>query len=154
MSDVMTCCSVKLQLICLRIWYHSIRHASWPIENQREKLLNAPPPDMPTNSVKPYQACLCYVANVTFKFAEPVPLCVESCNCNKYACWASAVECCCKMNAYSISMPANHLLLNPACMISGASLSAIPACVVPHYQPCLLLWCLNIGHACWCGASL
>ena len=165
MTDVMTSCSVKLQLICLRIWYHSFRHASWPIETQREKLLNAPPPDMPTNSVKPYQACLCYVANVTFKFAEPVPLCVESCNCNKYACWASAVECRCEMNAYSISMPVNHLPLNPACMIKwgfsichtcmcGVSLSAMSAVVVPHYRSCLLACSLIIGHIFWCGTLL
>ena len=26
--------------------------------------------------------------------------------------------------------------------------------MVPHYQPCLLLWCLTIGHVFWCGASL
>ena len=25
--------------------------------------------------------------------------------------------------------------------------------VVPHYQPCLLVCCLTIGHAFWCGAS-
>ena len=46
----------------------------------------------------------------------------------------------------------------------GASLSAMPAGVlphfrfipsgvVPHYQPCLLVCCLTIGHAFWCGAS-
>ena len=26
--------------------------------------------------------------------------------------------------------------------------------MAPHYQPCLLVWCLTIGHAFWCGASL
>ena len=26
--------------------------------------------------------------------------------------------------------------------------------VVPHYRQCLLVWCLTISHACWCGASL
>ena len=25
--------------------------------------------------------------------------------------------------------------------------------MVPHYQPCLLVCCLTIGHAFWCGAS-
>ena len=25
--------------------------------------------------------------------------------------------------------------------------------VVPHYQPCLLVSCLTLGHAFWCGAS-
>ena len=30
----------------------------------------------------------------------------------------------------------------------------MPSGVVPHYQPCLLVLCLTIGHALWCGASL
>ena len=29
----------------------------------------------------------------------------------------------------------------------------MPSGVVPHYQPCLLVCCLTIGHAFWCGAS-
>ena len=37
-------CSVKLQQICLRTWYYSIKHASWSIGNQREKLLDRCPP--------------------------------------------------------------------------------------------------------------
>ena len=34
------------------------------------------------------------------------------------------------------------------------SLFAIPACMVSHYQPCLLVCSLTIGHAFWCDASL
>ena len=30
----------------------------------------------------------------------------------------------------------------------------MPAGVVPHKQQCLLMWCLNIGHGCWCGTSI
>ena len=30
----------------------------------------------------------------------------------------------------------------------------MPSGMVPHYQLCLLLWCLTIGHVFWCGASL
>ena len=30
----------------------------------------------------------------------------------------------------------------------------MPFGLVPYYQPCMLLWCLTIGHAFWCGASL
>ena len=30
----------------------------------------------------------------------------------------------------------------------------MPSGVVPHYQPCLLVCCLTIGHAFWYGASL
>ena len=29
----------------------------------------------------------------------------------------------------------------------------MPSGVVPHYQPCLLVCCLTIGHAFWCSAS-
>ena len=47
----------------------------------------------------------------------------------------------------------------------GVSLSAVPAGVMPHYRPYLLMWylnispavlmwCLSVGHAFWCGASL
>ena len=30
----------------------------------------------------------------------------------------------------------------------------MPSGVVPHYSPCLLVLCLTIAHAFWCGASL
>ena len=33
------------------------------------------------------------------------------------------------------------------------SLSAVPAGVVSHYRPCVLVLCLTISCACWCGAS-
>ena len=36
-------CLVKLQQICLRTWYYSMKHASWSIGNQREKLLDRCP---------------------------------------------------------------------------------------------------------------
>ena len=26
--------------------------------------------------------------------------------------------------------------------------------LVPHYQQCLYVWCLSIGHACWRGTSI
>ena len=29
----------------------------------------------------------------------------------------------------------------------------MPSGLVPHYQPCLLVCCLTIDHAFWCGAS-
>ena len=29
----------------------------------------------------------------------------------------------------------------------------MPSGVVSYYQPCLLVYCLTIGHAFWCGAS-
>ena len=30
----------------------------------------------------------------------------------------------------------------------------MPSVVLPHWRPCLLVGCLTIGHACWCGTSL
>ena len=36
----------------------------------------------------------------------------------------------------------------------GASLSALPVVVVPHYRSCLLAWYLTIGHACWSIATV
>ena len=35
----------------------------------------------------------------------------------------------------------------------GASLSALPGGVVPHYRPCLLALYLTISHACWSIAT-
>ena len=83
--------------------------------------------------------------------------------------------------AYLMSAAARWMLagsspLNPTCKLVlcfsightwwyGASLSAKPADVMPHYRPyllmlclniisALLVWCLSIDHAFWCGASL
>ena len=48
-------CLVKLQQICLRTWYYSIKLASWSIEiKEKSYSTNAPPLDMPTNTVKLY----------------------------------------------------------------------------------------------------
>ena len=85
----------------------------------------------------------------------------------KYAYWLSAA---------ARWMLAGSLPLNLACKLVlcfsichtcwyGVSLSAVPAGVMPHYRPYLLMWCLNIspaelvwclsvGHAFWCGVSL
>ena len=54
----------------------------------------------------------------------------------------------------SISMPADLLSLNTALCWRCASLSAIPAGMVSHYQPCLLVLCFIIGHAFSFGVSL
>ena len=103
------------------------------------------------------------------------------CGCTKYVFWSSItstnttavqtcllVECCARwvlagplqLNQYacrsfttqSVCLPIFCSFLH-ACWCC-ASLSAIPACMVSHYQPCLLVWSLTIGHAFWCDASL
>ena len=98
-------------------------------------------------------------------------LCRCICSCNIYACWPSVpvtntdavqtyllIECCVMMDAcWTVAT-------QPACLLTFchsilyfcwrcASLSAIPAGMVSHYQLCLLVWCLTISHTCWCGAS-
>ena len=57
--------------------------------------------------------------------------------CHIYACWPSVIS----------------ATISRACWCD-ASLLAIPSDVVPHYKPCLLVWCLSICHAFWCDASL
>ena len=121
---------------------------------------------MSTNTVEPYQAflllrCQC---NVTYMLAGPVPLRVESPQLQQiYLLRTSAtatntaavqtrllVECCCKMDACwavdtqsaCLSIFCHSILHDHWC---GGSISAIPAGVVSHYQPCLLMWCLTIA---------
>ena len=68
------CCSMKLRQICLRTWYHSIRHVS--IENQREKLLDRCPSIRHANlncETSGGQDC-CYVVIARYMPAGPVGL--------------------------------------------------------------------------------
>ena len=110
-----------------------------------------------------------YIANTTNMQCREL-LC--RCSCNIYACWPSVtttnttavqtcllVECCCKMDAcWTVATQSACLLTFCHVILHGcwrcASLSAIPAGMVSHYQPCLLVWYLTISRACWCGASL
>ena len=66
---------------------------------------------------------------------------------------------------HSISMPADLLSLNIACILAlcfsicytcwyGVSPSAVSAGMVSHFQQCLLLLCFIIGHAFSFGVSL
>ena len=100
------------------------------------------------------------------------------CSCNIYVCWPSVtvtniatVQTClllqggCLLDCgHSISMPADILSLNIACLLAvcfsicytcwyGVSLSAVPAGMVSHYQPCLMACCFIIGHAFWLDTS-
>ena len=137
---------------------------------EKSYLTDAPLSDMP-NTVKFYQAGLLhcqYNIHACWPSATPCREWLYRCSCNIYACWPSVaatntaavqtcllVECCCKMDScHSISMPADFLPLNPACLLAmcfsvchncwhGVSLSAVP-----------VVWCLTLGHAFWCGASI
>ena len=110
----------------------------------------------------------CYIVNTTYMPCREL-LC--RCSCNIYACWPSVtvtntaavqtcllVECCCKRDAcWTVATQSACLLTfcHSILHVSWhcASLSAIPAGMVSHYQPCLLVWCLTISLACGCGES-
>ena len=161
------CRSMKLQQICLRTWYHSIRHVFF--ENQRENLLDRYLSIRHANLK--IHACWS---------SETTSLCC--CSCNKYVFWPSVtstnttdvqkcllVEWCSRwvlagplpLNQYacrsfttqSVCLPIFYHSFLHACWCY-VSLFDIPACTVSHYQPCLLVWSLTIGHAFWCDASL
>ena len=105
------------------------------------------------------------------------------------SCWAVAaatympIKCIyCHKHHCCSNMPTGWVMLQDVCLLGlchsilhvswcchtwwyGVSLSVMPAGVVPHYRPYLLMWCLNIspvvlvwclsiGHAFCCGASL
>ena len=140
-----------------------------PLEiKEKSYLTDAPPSDMPTNTVKLYQPRLLNV-NTTYMPSREL-LC--RCSCNIYACWPSItvtntaavrtcllVECCCKSDAcWTVATQSACLLTfcHSILHVSWrcASLSAIPAGMVSHYQPYLLVWYLTISRACGCGESL
>ena len=111
----------------------------------------------------------CYIVNTTYM---PCRELLYRCSGNIYACWPSVtvtntvtvrtcllVECCCKMDAWCTVATQSAYLLTFCNSILNvcwrcASLSAIPAGMVSHYQLCLLAWCFIIGHAFWFGTSL
>ena len=126
----------------------------------------------------------CYVVNARYMPPGPVRLhCyVAAAATNNYVFWPSvtstnttAVQTCLIVEWYERWVLAGQLLFNQyacrsfttqsvclpifyhsflhACWCC-VSLFAIPACMVSHYQPCLLVLSLTIGHAFWCDPSL
>ena len=111
----------------------------------------------------------CYIVNATYMPCREL-LCRCSYSCNIYACWPSVtvtntaagqtcllVECCCKMGAcWTVATQSACLLTfcHPILHVCWrcASLSVIPAGMVSHYQPCLLVWCITTRRAFWRGA--
>ena len=74
----------------------------------------------------------------TWVLAGPLPL-------NQYACRSVTTQ--------SVCLPIFYHSFLHSCWCC-VSLFTIPACMVSHYQPCLLLWSLIIAHAFRCDASL
>ena len=142
---------------CLLVHWKSKRNSTWPMPlHQTCQLI-----------MWNFISQDCYIVNTTYM---PCRELLYRCSCNIYACWPNVtvtnnaavqtcllVECCCKMDAcWTV---ANQCLLTFCHSILHvywrcAPLSAIPACMVSHYQPCLLVWCLTISRACWRGASV
>ena len=52
------------------------------------------------------------------------------------------------------AMPAGVLPHYRSCLLHGASLPSMHIGVLPHFRPCLLVWCQIINHACCCGSLL
>ena len=113
----------------------------------------------------------CYIVSTTNMPCREL-LC--RCSCNIYACWPSVtvtntaavqtcllVEYCCKMDTcWTVDTQSAcllafwHSILHVCWHCASLSLSAIPAGMMSHYQPCLLVWWIIIGHAFWFGTSL
>ena len=167
--------SVKLQQICPRTWYFSIRHASWSIENQRVKLLDRYPSirhanvDCETLSAKTatlsiQNTCLvksCHVVASATYMPAGLMLLPQTPLLFNHAYWLSTVAIWMLVGLWSLNQHACRPFATQYChsyCAYSVSLSAVPAGVVsnmhsgvvPHYQP----WCFIIGHVFWCGTSL
>ena len=126
---------------------------------------DAPPSDMPTNTVELYQARLLNCQNkmhACWSSATPCRELLCRFSCNIYVCWPSdtatntaavqtclLVGCCCKMGACwtvaTQNLQACRSFATQSCMSAGAVLL---------YLSYLLVWCLTISRACGCCASL
>ena len=133
------------------IRYHSIRYASWPIVNQRENTLHQTCQLTLCNPIR--HACV----NLTYMLAGPVPHHVERClicrcSCNKYTCWPSATATQAPLlfkHAYWLSAAARVLLVGPLLFNHACRSFATQSCMPTGV---MLVWCLTISRACWCGA--
>ena len=139
------CRSMKLQQICMRTCYHSIRHVSF--ENQRDKLLDRCPSIRHANlncetlvgktiaTLSMQDTCLLVQWDPIAMSLQLQQICILAyCNFHKHhccsnmptgwvmckmgACWTVATQSICLPIFYhSISMPADLLPLIPACLL-------------------------------------
>ena len=123
-------CSVKLKQICLRIWYYSMKHASWSIGNQREKLLDRCP-------FFRLAISQCEIVSAKTATLSIQHICREESSCVAAAATympagcltCLLIECCCKMDCgHSISMRVDLFSL---------------------FIGCLLVVCFSICYICW-----
>ena len=106
---------------------------------------------MPTDSVKHYRARMSpgrvpLQRVATLLQLEHICGLAKCIYCHKHRCFSNMpmLQDGCLLDLYSI------LHVSWCC----ASLFATPVGMVSHYQLCLLVWCLTIGHTFWCGASI
>ena len=133
---------------------------SGPLEiKDKSYLTDAPPSDMPYKIVKLYQPKLLH-CQYKLHTVQRVVMSLQTC-----LLVSATVRWMLLDHSHSISIPADILPLNIACLMAlcfsfcytcwyGVSLSAVSAGLVSHYKPCLLVWCLIISCARWYGASL
>ena len=134
-----SCCLVKLQQICLRTWYHSIRHT--PRSNLQFETLLCKTDAWSSATLESCNA----VATAIYMPACQVYVLPQTPLLFKYAYWLSAA---------ARWMLAGSLLLNTACQLVlcfsicntcwyGVCLSGVPAGVMPNYRPYLPMRCLK-----------
>ena len=174
---------MKLQQICLRTWYDSIKHASWSIGNQREKLLDWCPPlhqtcqltlwnvSAKTTTLSIQHTCpveSCYVAAAATYMPAGLVFLSQPPLLFKHAHWLRTAARWVLDGLWPLNQHAcwpKLLSFNIACELAlcfsicytcwyGVSLSAVSAGMVSHYQPCLLVWLIIKDHAFWFGTSL
>ena len=145
-------CSVKLQQIacefvlfnqiCLLVHWKSKRKATWPMPLHQTCQL----------TLWNFISQDCYIANATYMPCRQL-LC--HCSCNINACWPTPLL---FKHAYWLSAAARWTLaglqpLNQHVCRPFVTQYCISAGVVLLYLLYLLVWCLTISCACWCGAS-
>ena len=132
-----------------------------PLEfKEKSYLTDAPPIDMPNNTVKLYQPIL-------LDFQTTYMLCREllcRCSCKTVATQSACLLTFCHSISH-VSWRCASLSAIPVGMVSHYQQRLLVWCLtisrtwgccdsVTHYRSCLLVWYIYISHACWCGSSL
>ena len=140
---------MKLQQICLRTWYYSIKHASWSRKATWLMPLHQACQLTPWN----FNSQDCYIANTTCMLCREL-LC--RCSCNIYACWPSVSVTTPLLfkHAYWLSTAAKWMLaglwpLNQHAWWTFVTQYCMSAGVVLLYLLYLLVWCLTISRVFW-----
>ena len=128
-------------LVLLSLTWLLFKHAYWLSAAARGMLAGLWP--LNQHACRPFVTKYCMSAGVVLLYLLYL---LVWCLTISHICWygvsLSAVPCWCGTSLKVMSFCFDN------------SLSAMPVNVVPHYRSCLLGWCLTVGHAFWCGASL